>query len=151
VSASGDPGHRALVVFFEAIVLFFAGVVGNEVAELLNISATAVIISIIFIMILLYFVTVARIHNESNQGTIRSLLGQFDLRRIATIFPASAGFGAMGGFLSSLLFSRERVFAVPLTNLGPWGYELGAFIFGFLLLYLFCVHHPREGCARKVL
>jgi hypothetical protein len=119
-----------VLLFLEAILAFSLGVFGNKAAELVHLDPSLVVLGAIFLIVLLFLVTLGRIRYESDEdflaeytdSSIRGLL----LSRVTIIFPVALIAGTITGLCSVTFIPQgERLHAVLFS---VWSYEAIAFI-----------------------
>jgi hypothetical protein len=131
-------GFYYSIILLEIILAFVAGVFGNKVSELINITPSTLLVGTGTIIIVSLIITVIRINYESNSRiAVFPLIERLFFRRVVTIFPVALILGLIIGYISSSFISRGPSDAIIIwAGRGPWLYEVVIFFVSFVLLIL---------------
>ena len=148
--ASTNQSIYQVLVLCEILAVASAGVFGNLIANLIEISPTWVLFGSVVVILICFFVTIQRLQYENDKENYSfSLYVKFKnlsdgiTNREAFIFPIALLFGIAIGFTFTTLFSKENIviletrFFDEYRYLSWHEYEVFSYPFAGLLIFLF--------------
>ncbi|WP_420644628.1 hypothetical protein [Candidatus Leptofilum sp.] len=131
------PGRNKKIytffIFLELLVVFIAGIFGDQLANSFQISTGTIIVGTVLCLALLYLVTLTRINLENNNSLLPKSLRKFTPSKIVTLFPATILIGMLVTFISISLLENELM---RIPGLGKvWTYEILSYLICFIFLY----------------
>lgn len=128
-----------LLLLLEAMLVFSLGVFGNKVAEMLNVTSGAILISTIILFVLAFLINIIIIKSQNQQQAVinQSLVQNLEdwiPNRVATIFPFAIFIGIMICFLLFII-SSDKEFGILFWYFRD--YEAYSFLLTLVLLYIF--------------